>query len=288
MQNSKHYLHLDKHWEEFPLSPFKIRHSLASHPLFEPDRIKKLLSAVPREKIEVRAVKTKDADDGSFMRREKDDTANPIEAFEQLEEKTNWILVHESWIHDAGFKELLNDYISEMRQHFGEMAGKLNDLGCWLFLSSGSSVVHFHSDPDQSFLNQIKGSKTVYTYPASVLDESMIEGLVFTGDQKAVQYQPDYEQHLNTPVNIKPGESVFLPTFAPHRVINDEGLSISLNVGFNTQKSTRRKRIHLVNHHLRRLGFTPKHYNQSTGVDDFKNKMYFITRVSNKIQQILS
>lgn len=51
-----------EHIQELPLLPFKIQNSLASHPLFEPERIKKLLATVPRQKIEVRRVLRKDQD----------------------------------------------------------------------------------------------------------------------------------------------------------------------------------------------------------------------------------
>jgi len=57
---------------------------------------------------------------------------------------------------------------------------------------------------------------------------------------------------------LNPGDSVFLPLYGPHRVINDDVPCISWNVGFNTRKSLRRKKIHLVNLELRKLGL-PSH-----------------------------
>ena len=278
-------VHVGTKLKDFPDLPFKIRNSLPNHPLFEPERIKRLLRTVPRDRIEIRSVQTRDSNDKKYARGEMLD-GDPVEAFERLEETPTWILVHESWLHDRDYGDLVNAYISELAEHFEEMQGGVRDIGCWLFLSSRSSVVHFHSDPDQSFLNQVRGSKTVYTYPARVLPESTIENLVRSGDQGAVKYAPEYEQSLNPPVVLNPGESIFLPLYAPHRVINDDVPCISWNVGFNTHKSLRRKKVHLVNFELRKLGVSVSPYNQSPGWDTFKRFAHFGFRVKNRLQRM--
>jgi hypothetical protein len=136
-------------------------------------------------------------------------------------------------------------------------------------------------------LNQVRGSKTVYTYPARVLPESTIENLVRSGDQGAVKYLPEYEQSLNPPVVLNPGESIFLPLYAPHRVINDDVPCISWNVGFNTRKSLRRKKVHLVNFELRKLGVSVSPYDQSRALDTIKRFAHFGFRVKNKVQRIV-
>src|SRR5215510_1481347 len=95
--------------KDFPDLPFKIRNSLPRHPLFEPERIKRLLRTVPRDRIEVREVQTRSSDDRKYARGAMLAT-DPVEAFERLEERPTWILVHESWIHDRDYGELVNSY----------------------------------------------------------------------------------------------------------------------------------------------------------------------------------
>lgn len=272
---------------EFPDSPFKIRNSLPTHPLFEPERIKKLLRKVPRERIEIRSVQTRNTNDQTYVRGPILVEADPVETFARIEEKPTWMLVHDSWIHDPDYNELAKGYVGELTAHCEEMQEGVSDIGCWLFLSSGNIVVHFHSDPDQSFLNQVKGSKTVYTYPAKILDDSVIENLVCAGDQGAVVYRPEYEQSLNQPVTLTPGDSVFLPLYAPHRVTNDNLPSISWNVGFNTRKSIRRKKIHVVNYELRKHGLSPLPYSRNRAVDSLKYFAYSGVRVKNKLQRMV-
>jgi hypothetical protein len=40
----------------FSEAPFKIKNSLAGHPLFEDNRLKRLLRRAPRDQVEIRAV----------------------------------------------------------------------------------------------------------------------------------------------------------------------------------------------------------------------------------------
>jgi ribosomal protein L16 Arg81 hydroxylase len=242
----------------FGPEPFRIANALAAHPLFEPERIKRLLRALPRERVEIRAVAVSEDQSGAYRRGPMLTDVDPVAAFEDLEEKPTWMLLHDTWKHDADYARLLSDYLRDLADVFPDLArGGAYDIGCWMFLSSGRSVVHFHADPDQSFLNQIRGSKTVYVYPSAVLPETTVERLLWTYDQGAVVYDPAYEPRRFDPVHLTPGDSVFLPLYAPHRVVNDDGVCVSWNVGFNTRKSRRRRDVHLVNVELRRMGIRP-------------------------------
>ena len=266
-----------------PETPFKSKNWLTEHPLFAPERIRKLLQTMPRDSIEVRGVQSLGTDDGSFKRGPMLTDVDPVTAFDQLGDKPTWMLLHNTWELDPEYNELLQSYIEDLREHFDDMEGELSDLGCWMFLSSGRCVVHFHADPDQSFLNQIRGSKTVYVYPARALPEEAVENLVWTGNQGAVVYNPEYEAQMFEPVHLAPGESVFLPLYAPHRVTNDPGISVSWNVGFHTPSSRRRKQVHMVNLEMRHMGMHPRPFDASPMVDSLKARLQFPLRVKNRL-----
>ncbi len=252
------------------LDPFKCSNALVDHPLFEPARIKRLLRTLPAKHIEIRSVhRSADAAEG-YRRGPRVADVDPVDAFERLDEKPAWMLLHDTWEHDKDYGQLLKDYVSALANELPDMDPDVSDLGCWMFLSSGRSVVHFHADPDQSFLNQIKGSKTVFVYPERVLPEAVIERLAYTSNQGHVTYDPAFESRLFDPAHIAPGESVFLPLYAPHRVTNDDGISISWNVGFHTRQSRRRRAVHLVNLELRMLGLEPAPYGQNVVSDTVK------------------
>ena len=273
--------------EIFPTHPFTLANSLPHHPLFEPERIKRLLRAMPREFVEIRAVESRGTEDGNYIRGKLLKEADPVETFERLEERPAWMLLHQTWAHDRDYNQLLQEYIAELSEMFGEMRPGVNRIGCWMFLSSGNSVVHFHADPDQSFLNQIRGSKTVYVYPTRVLAEEIVEDLVFTEDQGKVVYRPDYAEAMFEPVRLTPGDSVFLPLYAPHRVTNDGDLCISWNVGFHTRHSSRRRAAHYVNHELRRWGLKPQSFGEQAGTDTFKSYFEWPLRAKKKLARLI-
>lgn len=273
---------------ELPQHPIVARNVLSTHPLFQPERIKRLLRALPRDCVEIRSVKVVGSGVEGYKRGDLLREADPVDTFERLEEKPAWMLLHKTWVHDADYKELLNNYLQDLQSQSTETKDGVEPTGCWMFLSSGNIVVHFHADPDQSFLNQIRGSKNVFVYPARIVPEAAIEEMVYKDDQGSVTYNPDYEQHMFSPVRLDPGTSVFLPLYAPHRVVNDSELSISWNVGFHTRHSRKRDHVHRVNWELRQMGIQPAAYRASALGDTVKSKMLLPFRIKNKLTRILS
>lgn len=267
----------------FGETPFPVRNGLAGHPLFSDERIEELLRRLPRARVEIRRVTVDPDPAGGWKRGPMDPDVDPVAAFRGLAQRPTWMLLHDTWKHDAGYRDLLEQYLAELSTLFPELAPGVSDLGCWMFLSSGRSVVHFHADPDQSFLNQVRGGKTVFVYPARVLPEKTVEELVYAYDQGVVTYDPAYEPQRFEPVHLSPGESVFLPLYAPHRVINDDTVCVSWNVGFNTARSRRRRDVHCVNLELRHLGLTPTPWGRRPRVDAMKRASRFVFKAKNRL-----
>jgi hypothetical protein len=264
-------------------APFTIRNRLPEHPLFEDDRIKRLLRTIPRDKVEIRRVEVAGAHDRDFKRGPRLTDVDPVAAFEGLSEQPTWMLLHDMWKHDADYAELMRQYVADLAESFEEVRAPLSDVGCWMFLSSGRSVVHFHADPDQSFLNQVRGGKTAFVYPARMLPESVVEELVYALDQGVVRYDPAYEPQMFPPTHLSPGESVFLPLYAPHRVINDDTVCVSWNVGFNTRRSRRRRDAHCVNLELRHMGMRPTPVGRRPWLDALKSGSRVAFKAKNKL-----
>ena len=97
--------------------------------------------------------------------------------------------------------------------------------------------------------------------------------MVYFQDQGVITYDPAYEAAMYPPTHLSPGESVFLPLYAPHRVTNDDGVCISWNVGFNTPRTRRRRDAHCVNLELRHLGLSPLPFGRHTRVDAMKSRL---------------
>jgi hypothetical protein len=42
--------------------------------------------------------------------------ADPVDTFERLSEKPAWMLLHESWIHDPEYAELIGRYVRDLSE----------------------------------------------------------------------------------------------------------------------------------------------------------------------------
>ena len=114
-----------------------------------------------------------------------------------------------------------------------------------------------------------------------------MEKLAYTYNQGAVTHRPEYESSMFSPIHLSPGETVFLPLYAPHRVINDGGVSVSWNIGFHTRSSRRRRAVHLVNYDLRSMGLNPLPFNRNRFVDMIKERSNPVFRASRKVFALL-
>lgn len=270
-----------------PGEPFVLRHNLATHALFDEHSIRKLLQTVPRNRIEVSPVPVVQKDPNAKpLRAPKDSDKDPLKAYEELEDEHFWIVVHDSSLHDKAWKDLLTDYLSEMGEYQRELRG-YSKPESWILISSPGSVIHFHSDPDEGFLNQIRGTKEVIVYPASIIDPVLIERLVRTEDQRLVSYAESYEKQAFESMTLEPGMGAYLPHCAPHRVINNNEVCIAFTVGFFTQRSYRLNQAMMFNHALRSIGLSPRPVGRQTQLDLLKYYGNFGVRAGRKAARLM-
>jgi ribosomal protein S18 acetylase RimI-like enzyme len=269
----------ERTFTSLPADPVTFRNGMAAHPLFTDERIRRLLARVPSDRVEIRNVTTAADGSGSFAPRpERVVDLSAVEAFDRWRERPLWINVQHIERFDPDYAVFLEQYLKELARSFPEMLPKVDDVGAFLILSSGGSNVHFHADPDASFLNQIRGSKHVHTYPASVLPEKIVEDLVFTKDHAATSYDPAYEPHKHPEIHLTAGTSMLIPLYAPHRIVNDPEPSVSLSVGFHTARTMARTKAHLVNRALRARGFDVTPHGRRPVVDELKAAAAFALR----------
>lgn len=264
-----------------PAEPLRVRHDLPRHPLFSEQRIKETIVRMAADDVEIRAVPT--IGSGGFERSERIFDLDGVRAFSMLGERPLWVNLHHVERYDAGYRDLLASYLRSIATHIGELEPEVYEAGCFLLLSSGRASVHFHADPDQSFLNQIRGSKRALVYPAALVPEPTLETLAHTGDHDVVTWQPEYEAYARS-IHLTPGDGVLLPLYAPHRVENDDAISVSLSIGFHTRHSLARSRVHLVNRELRALDRPVTPWGVSRFGDSLKERLHPGLRIKNKIR----
>jgi hypothetical protein len=96
-------------------------------------------------------------------------------------------------------------------------------------------MVYLHADYQPNILWHLRGTKTIWIYPAYdpriVSQERMEE--ICAGGEDDIDFKHEFDA-LGQPFHIGPGETVSWPARAPHRVINGDSLNVSLSTFHET------------------------------------------------------
>jgi hypothetical protein len=251
----------------FGRTAFLLRHRLAGHPLFSLERLVALSRALPADKVEYNAGDVPLSLDPARTPR---NGLSPEETIRRIRECRSW-LVLKNVERDPAYRVLLERCLAEVNALRGRPAPRMRDRRGFIFVSSPGAVTPYHMDPEENFLLQIQGCKTMNVFdPAdrSVLSEQEIERF-FSGAHRNLVFRDEYRPTARA-FALTPGLAVHVPQVAPHWVQNGPEVSISFSITFQTPASLRRERAHRMNARLRRLGVEPRPVGQSLLRDNFK------------------
>jgi hypothetical protein len=174
------------------------------------------------------------------------------------------------WINLLHVNEVSKDYQYLLDGIFKEFHAILPALPCTfkricgILISSPGAQVYYHFDTAAQSLWQISGSKTVWIYPAlqPYLVPEELEAVTLRHDETAIRYASWYDEGAKM-IDLAPGDAVTWPLNAPHRVENDNELSISLTVEYQTDEIQRRIRALSGNALLGTVGIHPRNITTS-------------------------
>jgi hypothetical protein len=123
-----------------------------------------------------------------------------------------------------------------------------------LLISSPGAQVYYHLDCPANMLWHIRGRKRVWAYPleAGLVSDETIEGVLCGEKSEELDFRPEWDE-LAIAHNLEPGEMITWPQHTPHRVVNTEGLNVSLSTEHMTPAAVRRNNVYLANRHFRKL-----------------------------------
>ncbi|QDV05204.1 Cupin superfamily protein [Planctomycetes bacterium Poly30] len=256
---------------DFGHRPFRLQHALADHPLFQVERLIELSKALPPERVEWNA--------GSvpLVIDPKDTPSNGLTAEEtirRIAECGSWLVLKHVQLDDA-YRELLVSCIDELSPMLRELGHEPFRPQGFIFVSSPGAVTPFHIDPENNFLIQVRGQKTMYTHDRE--DRTMLSDedreRFAAGGHRNLRADEASLAHAETFV-LKPGDGLHVPLHTPHFVRNGEGVSISFSVTFQTRASDAEHGVLWCNHKLRRIGLRPRPYGVSPGIDRLKHGVF--------------
>jgi hypothetical protein len=239
--------------ERYPHHAAVMRHYLAAEPLLGHAALAAAARALPAAQVERRV---HDAADGAGFRHHEDgrDAAAAIAAGG---DDRAWIMLRGIEQLPA-YRALLHRLLAELAPVIGPATGPSRDIKGFVFVSAPGTHTPLHFDAEYNILFQISGTKIFATYPPAppFLGLAQREAYHLAGENM-LAWSQDFaaaeQQH-----HLTPGDALFVPFAAPHRVLAGDAPSVSLSVTWQSRASRAAGDALALNPVLRRWGL-PAH-----------------------------
>ena len=261
---------------------FSLRHRLAGHRLFGLPRLVQLARRLPACRVEYNAG---DVPITLDPRRTPQNGLSPEETIRRIEECNSWMVLKNAEI-DPEYGALLDRCLAEVARGGGPAVPDMRDREAFVFVSSPGAITPYHMDPEENFLLQTRGTKTLHVMPnddPSVLSVDELEHF-HGGAHRNLVFRERYRAHARA-YTLSPGVGVHVPVTAPHWVQNGPGVSISFSITFRTRDSARRAHAHRANGLLRRMGLEPSPVGTSLLGDEIK---HLLLRSVDRVQRVFA
>ena len=254
--------------ETFARRSMLVRHSLVDHPLLTMEAIAELADRLPRDSVRRErgilpignAHRYVDVGEGrpsaSVLDVERNGFRISLRNIQQVPE----------------YAELVDACLDEVEPLVAAREGGMRFRSGYLFISAPASTTPMHFDAEHSFLLQIKGTKHVSVaafenHPAVLRRE--LERYVDGRPCDFASMQADAETFT-----IEGGLGVYLPSFVPHWVETESGVSVSFSIPFYTRFCERAEGVYRVNSWLRKVKLSPTPPGRSSPRDATKSAVF--------------
>lgn len=245
-----------------------VPHILVDHPLFTLDAIADLADRLPPESVRRERGNLPLANYGQYV----DVGTGPPSATIRDVERTGVRVSLRDIQHAPEYAELINECLDEVEALVAERQGGMTQRAGYLFISCPASTTPMHYDVEHSFLLQIKGVKHVSV--ASFEDDP-------AAGQRELDHYIDGEecdfdamQAVAVTTRLDPGVGLYLPSYVPHWVETEAGVSISFSIPFYTSYTERAECVYRINRRLRQLHLSPRPLGSSEPVDKTKAAVF--------------
>jgi Cupin-like domain len=252
--------------EKFLKKPFRLKHTLAGHPLFALPRLIELAKSQPRDAIEYNS--------GKVAIGAKPDEVPKldmpvVDVIKSIEKANAWMVI-KFVENDPAYGALLEGFVREANEAAGLKPSDYSDLQGFIFVSSAKATTPFHNDAEENILIQIKGDKFVRTFDND--DRALIseENMEISPDQHRNKHYEEWFEQRATMHSLKPGDAVHMPYMVPHWVSTGNTYSISMAMTWKTPEVVRLNKIRLMNGTLRRYGLAQRPPGASPSLDAAK------------------
>ena len=150
-----------------------------------------------------------------------------------------------------------------------------------LLISSPRALVYYHVDGPASALWHIRGRKRVWVYPAldtRFVEQEALEDIFAGARHEYLPFQAAFDAAAWV-CDLEPGQCLTWAQNAPHRVMNLDGLNVSLSTEHFTRGSRSRARVYSANRFFRtRFGLRDLSTNEAGVVAAAKTVVHWMAR----------
>jgi JmjC domain len=229
-----------------------VRHSLVDHPLFTMEAIAELADRLPRHSVRREHGHLPVADSHTYV-----DVGEGPPSASILDVERNGFRISLRDIQQVPeYAEVVNDCLDEVEPLVAAREGGMRFRSGYLFISCPASTTPMHFDAEHSFLLQLRGTKHVSVAAFENDRHKLRHELERYTDGKKCDFQA--MQAVAEVFRIEPGLGVYLPSYVPHWVETEAGVSVSFSIPFYTAFSQRAEGVYRVNSWLRKARLSPR------------------------------
>lgn len=220
--------------ETFRKGILKAKHSLHKHPLFTDEALVRLMEIHPDEKSFYMATGDDPSLTGVHVWRSGDvSRLTGEQRLEAVKAGKLWVHLRMAMAEHPEYKGLLDQMYDELEElnpgykPFKKMGG--------LLISSPTAHCPYHIDRTDTILWHIRGVKRIYVYPIDeeTLPDTACETMFRTEADDLENFQESWNERAAI-FDLHPGEFACWPIHAPHRVLNQQGLNVSITTEYTT------------------------------------------------------
>jgi hypothetical protein len=231
-----------------------IPHALVGHPLFELEALIALAGRMRPVDVEQNIGDLPIGIDPAEVAHNGLSVADTIRT---IERNGSWMVL-KFVEQDPIYRALLEEVLADIRPLVAAKTGAMIKLEGFIFLSSPNAMTPFHFDPEHNILLQLRGRKTMTLFPAgdTEIAGAQLHEAFHMGAHRNLPFRDEFLAK-GRPLEIGPGQAIYVPVKAPHFVRNGPETSISFSVTWRSEWSYREADVHGLNHLLRRAGIDP-------------------------------
>lgn len=239
-----------------PISEARVfPHDIGASGLADDAALAELLDSYPAELFDINLYDYDDAGQVS-LRTGARGRAGGRDLLDAIQKGRLWVNLREVEVaHPALWAEVMKAFAPIRAAYPGlrprRMAGQL-------ILSSPQAKVPYHFDAAGVVLFHLRGRKRLWVYPGDEahLPETSMEKVVMRQTTEEIPYRRDFDADAQV-IDLKPGEALTWPLYAPHRVENLSAFCVSLSMDFQTWDSRFRNGALITHGVLRQRGWNP-------------------------------